>query len=269
MTDPGAVTAFAGGTILLTRRAGVVEVQLNRPEKRNALTAAMISGLHEALAIVEAERPRVLVLRGGPGCFCAGADIAAYRTAALDATALAAFTAQSRELCRRLTTVDAIVVAVVDGIAMGGGFELVLAADLVVASETTRFGLPEVKLGLIPGWGGTQRLAHYVGPNRAKEAILTGAAFGPEEAGGLVNRIVPSTEVESAASALIDTLVAQAPLALGAAKASIATAYDPQRGETTGARLETQHLLALFASDDGREGVAAFVEKRTPIFTGR
>lgn len=269
MSDSGAVTSLAGGTVLLTRRAGVLDVQLNRPEKRNALTGAMVEALHEAVSIAEAERPSVLVLRGAPGCFCAGADIAGYLSAATDAAALASFTEQSSDICRRLTTVDTIVVAVVDGIAMGGGFELVLAADLVVASETSRFGLPEVKLGLIPGWGGTQRLSRYVGPNRAKEAILTGAPFGPEDAGGLVNRIVPSAEVESAAAALIDTLVAQAPLALRAAKASIATAYDPERGETAGARLETEHLLALFASDDGREGVSAFVGKRTPIFTGR
>jgi enoyl-CoA hydratase/carnithine racemase len=160
------------------------------------------------------------------------------------------------------------VVAVVDGVAMGGGLELVLAADLVVASDTSRFALPEIALGLIPGWGGTQRLVGHLGQNRAKAAILLGEPFGPGDAGGLVTRVSPAANVDATGRDLVDALAARAPLALRAAKAAIAASYDPLRGATGGADIETEHLLRLFASTDGREGIAAFVEKRPAVFVG-
>lgn len=275
MTDgagPGeGVVALADGTVLVRRGAGRIDVQLHRPQKRNAITAAMIEALHEVLDIVEAESPAVLVLRGVPGCFSAGADIAGYLDAAAHVPELTAFTARASGLCQRLASSDAIVVAVVDGIAMGGGFELVLAADLVIASDSSRFGLPEVRLGLIPGWGGTQRLVRFVGPNRAKQLILTGTSLGAADAAsaGIVTRLVPSAELDAASAELIAELTARAPLALRAAKAAIGAAYDERAGQTPGAAVETGHLLELFVTADGLEGVAAFVGKREPQFTGR
>jgi enoyl-CoA hydratase/carnithine racemase len=184
--------------------------------------------------------------------------------------ALADFTARAKALCVALTTSPAIVVAAVDGVAMGGGFELVLSADLVIASDRSRFGLPEIKLGLIPGWGGTQRLTRFLGPNGAKEAVLLGEPFDAERARqcGIVSRVVSPDELAEAAADLARQLAARAPLALSAGKAAVTAAYDPEHGADAGSGTETDHLLRLFASADGREGIAAFVEKRAAIFTG-
>lgn len=274
MTPPGAdvegVVALGDGTVLLRRGEGFLEITLTRPEKRNALTAHMVAALHEAMDLAEGESARVVVIKGAPGFFCAGADIAGYLDAHNKEAELVAFTVAARDLCRRLTTSESIVVAVVDGIAMGGGFELVLAADLVVASESSRFGLPEVKLGLIPGWGGTQRLGMFFSPNRTKEAIFTGQPFTAHEAAaaGLINRLVPSHDLDAAADEIVTLVCAQAPRAVRGAKQAIATAFDPTRGTTPGAELETLTLLELFASPDGIEGVAAFAAKRPARFTG-
>lgn len=262
---------LAEGTVLVRRESDRFDVQLHRPAKRNALTAAMIDALHEVFDLVERERPSSVVLRGAPGCFCAGADIAGYLDAPSRPAELRAFTERGRDLCTRISTSEAIVIAVVDGIAMGGGFELVLAADLVVASAASRFALPEVRLGLIPGWGGTQRLVRFVGPNRAKEAILTGAVLSASAAheAGIVTLLVPDGDDPHAATGPYLETLARAPLAMRAVKATVAAAYDPRAGATEGAALETQSLLALFASADGQEGVRAFVEKREPRFVGR
>jgi enoyl-CoA hydratase/carnithine racemase len=229
---PRGLVARGDGTVLLTRGDGYIEITLNRPEKRNALTAQMVDSLHKALDCADSELPAVVVIRGIPGCFCAGADIGGYLDANERQAELAEFTLRARELCKRLTTCESIIVAVVDGMAMGGGFELVLAADLVVASESSTFGLPEVTLGLIPGWGGTQRLGMFFSPNRTREAIFTGIPFTASEAAqaGLINRLVPSNEVDDAATALVQQLCAQAPRSLRAAKAAIATAFDEHRG---------------------------------------
>jgi enoyl-CoA hydratase/carnithine racemase len=264
------VVALGSGTVLLHRGDGFLEITIARPEKRNALTAEMIDSLHEALDIAEKDSSRVVVLKGAPGFFCAGADIGGYVDAHKKARELVDFTVSARELCRRFTTSESIVIAVVDGIAMGGGFELVLAADLVVASESSTFGLPEVKLGLIPGWGGTQRLGAFFGPNRTKHAIFTGIPFTAQEAAaaGLITTLVSSSELDAAAADLVALVCAQAPRAVRGAKQAIATAFDPTRGNTPGAELETLTLLELFASSDGREGVAAFAAKRPAQFTG-
>jgi enoyl-CoA hydratase/carnithine racemase len=154
---------------------------------------------------------------------------------------------------------------------MGGGFELVLASDLVVASASSKFALPEVRLGLIPGWGGTQRLVQHVGPNRAKELIATGEAMSASAAYGfgIVNRVVPvASSTNEVADSYIDTLVARAPLALRAIKTTITAAYDPSAGGSVGAALETKSVLELLSSADGIEGVNAFIEKREPRFVG-
>jgi len=253
------------------REGGVVHIQLTRPAKRNALTSSMIDELRDAVEAAEAADARVIVLSGGDGFFCAGADIAGYRDAAQDPAVLADFTERAKALCVELTTTRAVVIAAVDGVAMGGGFELVLSADLVIASDRSRFGLPEISLGLIPGWGGTQRLARVFGANRAKYAVLTGEPIPVEAAlaAGIVSRVVAPHELERVVDELAAALASRAPLALAAAKAAVTEAIDPQHGEDAGSALETRLLLDLFASADGREGVAAFLDKRTPEFVGR
>jgi hypothetical protein len=168
-------------------------------------------------------------------------------------------------------TARAIVIAAVDGVAMGGGFELVLSADLVIATRRSRFGLPEVTLGLIPGWGGTQRLTRHLGPNRTKRVVLLGEPLTTAEAyeAGIVTHVVPPEELAVFVEEFAAQLATRAPLALAAAKAAITAAVDPTAGGDAGSALETRLLLELFASEDGREGVAAFTEKRGPVFVGR
>jgi len=266
---PEGVVALDGGTVLLTIRGGIAEVQLNRVEKRNALSAGMIEALHEVIDRAENASATVLVLRGAAGVFSAGADISGYRDAADDPDFLVAFTTRANELCDRLAACVQIVIASVDGLALGGGFELVLASDLVVATTSSQFGLPEVALGLIPGWGGTQRLVQHVGPNRAKEIVLTGTRFSASDAGRLVTQLVEPGQADSAALTLAESLAARAPLALRAAKAAISASYAPSGGASSGSALEQRLLLELFASRDGIEGVRAFIEKRPAVFTGR
>ncbi len=274
MSPPGgadSIEALGGGTVRLSAGASRFDVQIYRPEKRNALSPVVIEALHEVLDRVEAEKPAVVVLRGVPGCFSAGADIAFYQNATARKKELEVFTHRSRDLCTRLTTVQSVVVAVVDGIAMGGGFELVLASDLVVASASSKFALPEVRLGLIPGWGGTQRLVHFLGPNRAKELIATGAAMSASAAYGfgIVTKLGPvAGSADDVADSYIDTLVDRAPLALRAIKTTVTAAYDSPAGGTVGAALETKCVLELLASADGIEGVQAFIAKREPLFFG-
>ncbi len=261
---------LAGGDLVVSRSGPVLEVRLNRPAKRNAVTGAMVDALAAVVASAPEEGVTVLVLRGEGGVFCAGADIAAYGDAAADPAALAAFTRRARALCTALENAPLVVVVVVEGLALGGGFELVLAADIVVAAEGARFGLPETRLGLIPGWGGTQRLTRALGPATARFAILTAATLSAERmaAAGLVSALVPAGQLETTVHELVAGLVAGAPLAQRAAKEAIALAADEHLGDSPGADRETEQLLALFASADGREGVAAFTGKRPPVFTG-
>ena len=257
--------------VLARRDGAVLFLALARPEKRNAITSEMIDALSAAVAGASGDGTTVIVLSGVPGFFSAGADIAGYQRAAEDPDALADFTARAKALCVALTASRAVVIAAVDGVAMGGGFEIVLSADLVVASDRSKFGLPEISLGLIPGWGGTQRLTRFLGPNRTKESVLLGLPFGVEQARewGIVNRIVTPEELDTTVAELASQLAGRAPRALAAAKAAVTAAYDPDPGAAAGSALETAHLLDLFASEDGREGVAAFIEKRAPHFTGR
>ncbi|MFC9983641.1 enoyl-CoA hydratase/isomerase family protein [Microbacterium keratanolyticum] len=250
----------------------VWRVTLTRADKRNALTSEMINGLHAALDEAEAADASVLVLTAEGSLFCAGADIAGYRDAADDPAALRLFTDSARGLCTRLTQSPVVIVAAVNGTALGGGFELVLAADIVLSVESARFGLPELRLGLIPGWGGTQRLALHVGANRAKRAVLLSETFSAGELrdAGLVSAVVAdAVELETAVADIVGRLAATAPLAASAAKNAITLAVDPHSGASAGFDRERELLLALFDTDDGREGVRAFVEKRAPEWAGR
>ncbi|MEA2595836.1 MAG: enoyl-CoA hydratase, partial [Thermomicrobiales bacterium] len=174
-----------------------------------------------------------------------------------------------RRMYDRLESFRKPTIAAVNGFALGGGFELVLACDLVVAAENAKMGLPESKLGLLPGGGGTQRLTRLVGRNKAKELLMTGDFITGAEAAtlGIVNRVVPADQVMEAAHQLADRILERAPLAVQMAKqlvndglnASLATAITQEMGMTA----------TLYASEDAREGIGAFMEKRTPGFNGR
>lgn len=247
---------------LLVARAGrVLTLTLNRPAARNAVTAGMLAGLAEAVAKVG--DAAVVLLRGAGPAFCAGADIAGYDGAPADR--LEEFTRTARGLCDAIAALDAVVVAQVHGACLGGGLELALAADLVIAADDARLGLPEVRLGLIPGWGGTQRLTRAVGPAVARALILTADLITGARARelGLVARAVPAGELEDVTATLVAGLAAGPTRALAAAKRAIVAAGGPD-----GAEVETAGLLEAFATADGREGVAAFVAKRPAVFVG-
>ncbi|WP_241962227.1 enoyl-CoA hydratase/isomerase family protein [Rhodococcus opacus] len=257
--------------VALEAGEGVATITLDRPQKFNALNSAMIQQFNEALDTV-AEDPdvRAVVVSGTGKAFAAGADIAQYEKA--EAAQFAAFTRACNDLCDRIDTFEKPVIAAVNGLALGGGFEIVLACDIVIAAESASFGLPEVSLGLLPGWGGTQRLPQFVGPNRARHLIMTAGRLSAAEANqsGIVSQICALDDLTETARTLATDIAGRAPLAVAAIKKAVgyATAAVPgNRGP--GYALEQSLLFDLFASEDGREGIASFVQKRPARFTGR
>ena len=258
-------------TLLVEEDGPLVVLTLNRPDKLNALDSALLSTLGETVSALAArpaaERPRALIVTGaGDKAFAAGADIA--ELAGLSAAAARALSLNGQRVGRVLEEAPFPVIAAVNGFALGGGCELALACDFIYASDRARFGQPEISLGLVPGFGGTQRLARRVGVARARELVYTGAMLGAEQAKaiGLVNEVVPAAELLSRVKELGRAIASKAPLAVAAAKRLIL------RGEgvdlTAACEFETEAFGALFASDDAREGTAAFVAKRPATFRG-
>ena len=256
-----------GGFVRLEISDGIGTIRLARPPV-NALDIVAQDELRAAAtAAADAVAVRAVIVYGGERVFAAGADVAemvdmtyadmAARSAALSA----AFDAVAR--------IPKPVVAAVTGYALGGGCELALACDWRVIATDARLGQPEVRLGVIPGAGGTQRLARLIGPARAKDLIFSGRLVGAEEALriGLADRVVPATEVYPTAVELVRPYLAGPAQALRAAKLAIDRGLDMDL--TAGLAWESQLFAALFATRDKGEGMAAFVEKRTPDFTGR
>jgi enoyl-CoA hydratase len=253
-------------TTLLVERAGPVAViVINRPEKRNALNAEVRQELLSALEHLTADDSvRVVVLTGaGEKAFVAGADIAefAQRTPLEQRESMA-----GTRIFDEIARCPKPTIAMVNGFALGGGCELALACDIRIAAETARFGQPEVKLGLIPGGGGTQRLARLVGMGEAMRLVLSGDPIDAEEARriGLVQMVVPLAELRLRTVDFATTLAARSPLALQLAKTAIRAAAETPL--SAGLAVETELFLAAFASEDGAEGIAAFLEKRPPRF---
>lgn len=231
----------------------------------NLVTRELTADLDRALASVERdEATRALVVAGGPRAFCAGSDVTEFE--ALKGRALEAKILLEKEVYRRLAELAVPTVAACEGDALGGGLELALCCDLRVGSSRARFGLPEVRLGVIPGSGGTQRLPRVVGLGRAKEMILTGALVdaGEAERIGLVNRVVPPGQAEEAARGLAEEMAGRGPLAVAEAKRLIDLAASTSLHE--GLAAETAASSRVFASDDMVEGARAFLEKRQPRF---
>jgi len=246
-------------------RPGVALLRLNRPKELNALNLQLMAELRDALAILDKdENVRAMVLTGNEKAFAAGADIHQMSgKGAIDMLLIDQFS--TWEQIRRLKKP---LIAAVSGFVLGGGNELVMHCDLVVASETARFGQPEILLGIMPGAGGTQRLTRQIGKVNAMEMVLTGQPIAAKQAlaWGLVNRVVPVEVYLDEALRLASEIALRAPLAVRLAKESVLKAQDSNLSE--GLEFERKNFYMLFASADQKEGMDAFVNKRPPQFTG-
>jgi enoyl-CoA hydratase len=259
-------------TLLASREGKLAFVTLNRPSKLNALNAALIDELHATVAELceqsPSERASVLVLTGaGDKAFAAGADVA--EMSEISPEAARAFSERGHRLGRAMEEAPFPVIAQVNGFALGGGLELALACDFIYASDRAKFGLPEVGLGLVPGFGGTQRLTRRVGIARARELVFSGATIDAQRAQaiGLVNEVVPHAELAERVKSLALKIAEKAPLAVAAAKRLLSTGAETNLGAAC--ELESRAFGAAFATEDGREGMRAFVEKRAPKFESR
>ncbi|MGZ6339166.1 MAG: enoyl-CoA hydratase-related protein [Candidatus Limnocylindrales bacterium] len=242
-------------------------VTLDRPEALNALDYELLEELATALEALDADETcRCIVLTGaGERAFAAGADI---RQLAAE-TPVSLYAGSNFARWERIRAVRTPLVAAVRGWALGGGNELAMTSDMIVAGEDARFGQPEIKLGVIPGAGGTQRLTRAVGKAKAMELILTGRPMDAREAEacGLVTKVVPAEETLEAALDLAALVAAQAPVAVRAAKEAVEQAFELSL--SAGLEFERRLFYLLFASEDQREGMAAFSEKRPARWAGR
>ena len=249
--------------------AGVRRITVNRPDKLNALNAATLDALFAAFeAAAEDPAARVLVLTGaGPKAFVAGADIA--EMADLRPTEGRDFSLRGQRLMRRIETMPKPVIAMVNGFALGGGLELAMACHLRIAADTARLGQPEINLGLIPGFGGTQRLLRLAGRAATLELCLLGAPIDAARALqlGIVNRVVAAAELEAETLKVAGQLAQAAPLALRGTLDAVNVGGECAIGE--GLQYETAQFGLMFSTDDMREGTRAFLERRKPVFNGR
>jgi enoyl-CoA hydratase len=256
-------------TLLYDKTNGVATITINRPDKLNALNAACKRELGALLERVKADDSvRAVILTGsGQKAFMAGTDIG--ELAGLDPVSGAAFAAGGQALFDAVQFLGKPVIAAVNGYALGGGSELALACHVRVAAENAKFGQPEVNLGIIPGYGGTQRLARIVGHGRAAEMILTGRQVDAQEALriGLVNSVVPTAELAAHAGAMAASICQKAPVAVRLALEAMNAVFERPLSE--GLPVEARLFGELCGTDDFREGTSAFMEKRKAAFRGR
>jgi enoyl-CoA hydratase/carnithine racemase len=254
-------------TIVVTVEGPVATVKMNRPEALNALNSRMVKDLVAAFDALEADDSvRCVVLTGSDRAFCAGADVKEMATLS---TADISKADHLRAVWERAWKFQKPIVAALSGYALGGGLELAMCCDIIIASEGTKLGQPEINIGIIPGGGGTQRLSRAVGKYKAMEMILTGGMVSAGEAMalGLVNRVVPAGKYLEEATKLASEIASKAPLAARNAKRAIATSQES--GLTDGLEAERRLFYGLFNSEDKKEGMSAFLDKRKPNFVGR
>ena len=267
MTDAMPTTRLIRVDAPVEGHEGVALVTIDRPEALNALSFALIAELAAALEILDRDgRTRVAILTGsGEKAFAAGADIVELA----DQTPERLRSERHFGAWDRLGAIGIPLIAAVRGFALGGGCELAMTCDLIVAGDDARFGQPEIRIGVMPGAGGTQRLTRAIGVARAMELVLTGRMIDAQEAlaAGLVTSVVPASDAIPAALSLADTIASMPPLAVRAAKRSVLAAADLPL--SAGLRAEREAFFDLFATEDQREGMRAFQEKRPASWTGR
>jgi enoyl-CoA hydratase len=255
--------------VLLSQDRGAVRVlTVHRPDKLNALNAATLDALHEAFRAAASDPAvRVVVLTGsGPKAFVAGADIAEMN--GLSPVEGRDFSLRGQRMMRGIEKMPKPVIAMINGFALGGGLELAMSCHLRIAADSAKVGQPEINLGLIPGFGGTQRLLRLAGRAATLELCLVGAPVDAARARelGIVNRVVPAAELEAETFKLAEQLAAAAPLALRGVLDCIAVGGEC--GIEEGLEYETAQFGLMFATDDMREGTSAFLERRKPTFAG-
>lgn len=241
-------------------------IELNRPKELNALSRQVMLEIRDTLkALDDDDNVRVIILTGGEKVFAAGADIKQMA----DATAIDMLNIDQFSTWDQIKKTRKPIIAAVSGFALGGGCELAMTCDMIIATETAKFGQPEIKIGTMPGAGGTQRLTRAIGKVRAMEMVLTGKFISAEEAlqYGLVNRIVPAELMMHETLGLAKQIAAQSPVAIKLAKEAVNQAFNSTLDE--GLMFERKNFYLTFASEDQKEGMAAFVEKRTPEFKGK
>jgi enoyl-CoA hydratase len=254
-------------TITLAIADRIATLTVNRPDKLNALNDRVIEELGDAIDAVRSNPDAGGVILTGAGrAFVAGADISQLEAhGAMSAKALAE---RGQDVFRRFESSPKPTIAALNGFALGGGCELAMACHLRIASDAAKFGQPEVKLGLLPGYGGTQRLARLVGKGRALQLLLTGDMIDAAEAHriGLVNRVVPGAELMAAATTMLHAILANGPLAVAQCIEVVNRGADASLDDALA--LEATAFGLLAATDDKREGTRAFLEKRPPKFRG-
>jgi enoyl-CoA hydratase len=253
-------------TILVETKSAVTLITLNRPQTLNALNSTMLAELIEAFAAFDADDSlRCAILTGSEKAFAAGADIKEMS----DQGFASMYGSNFFQGWEKVTATRKPWIAAVAGFALGGGCEVAMMADFIIAADSAKFGQPEIKLGVTPGMGGSQRLTRAIGKAKAMEMCLTGRMMGAEEAerSGLVARIVPAADLAAEALKTAEAIAAMAPLAALATKEMIEAAYET--GLSQGILFERRLFHGLFGTEDQKEGMAAFVDKRAAAWKGR
>lgn len=262
-------TGHEENCILVSREGAVCSIAINRPESLNALNADVLQSLTNQFGSIARDRSigAVVITGSGPKAFVAGADIRSM--AGLGQRAIADYAELGQRTMRLIETCEVPVIAAVNGFALGGGLELALACDLIICAESAKLGQPEVNLGIIPGFGGTQRLIQRCGIGQARRLCYTGELISAHEALqiGLVEKIAPDGVLIEQAMAMAELITSKAPLAVRGAKRVINSAYEGTL--LSGLRAEVEEFLRLFGSADREEGMDAFLQKRKAAFTGR
>lgn len=255
-------------TILLDIQEGIATISINRPQALNALNPEVVEELGEAFRqIAKNKEVRAVILTGtGDKAFVAGADIATM--AKMNPMEAKRFSAAGHEVLFAMEALEIPIIAAVNGFALGGGTEIAMACDFIYASEKAKFGQPEINLGIIPGFGGTQRLARLVGKGLAKEMCLTGEMISAQQAKeiGLVNKVFPPEELMSQALKTAKLMVSKSRAALRAVKQAMNRGFDVDL--RNGCAMEVDAFAIAFTSPDAKEGLTAFLEKRKPEFKG-